>query len=154
MLLEWPPQSADMYICVNMWCEMKKAVSRWPFERNSQDALWVAIQEEWECLRLTLRPIYSTVFLEEWKPLEVTLPSTKLQIAAKIFLRKPSWLHFGKVLTKLIKKPDVYLLQIPAVACNKGFFFFSFRPFLFSFPNYDNLGLSTHFGAQLFQGMA
>lgn len=51
MLLEWPPQGADMNICENVWGAMKKALSRQPIQCGSQDALWAAIQEEWERLR-------------------------------------------------------------------------------------------------------
>ncbi|KAL3170617.1 hypothetical protein MRX96_014183 [Rhipicephalus microplus] len=39
MLLEWPPQGAGMNIRENMWDAMKKALSRQPIQRGSQDAL-------------------------------------------------------------------------------------------------------------------
>ncbi|KAH7932101.1 hypothetical protein HPB51_029518 [Rhipicephalus microplus] len=50
MLLQWPSQGADMNICENECGAMKKALSRQPIQRSSQDALWAAINEEWECL--------------------------------------------------------------------------------------------------------
>ncbi|KAH6947045.1 hypothetical protein HPB50_016909 [Hyalomma asiaticum] len=51
MLLEWPPQGADMKIVENVWGAMKKALSRRPIAGGSQDALWAAVKEEWERLR-------------------------------------------------------------------------------------------------------
>ncbi|KAH8022887.1 hypothetical protein HPB51_006245 [Rhipicephalus microplus] len=51
MLLEWPPQGADMNICENVWGAVKKALLRQPSKRGSEDALWAALKEEWERLR-------------------------------------------------------------------------------------------------------
>lgn len=51
MVLEWPPQGADMNICENVWGAMKTALSRRPLQCGSQEALWAAVHEEWERLR-------------------------------------------------------------------------------------------------------
>lgn len=51
MLWEWPPQGTDMNICENVWGAMKKALSRQPIQRGSQDMLWAAVKQEWEPLR-------------------------------------------------------------------------------------------------------
>ncbi|KAH6924139.1 hypothetical protein HPB50_012772 [Hyalomma asiaticum] len=53
MLLEWPPQGADMNIVENVWGAMEKALSRRPIAGGSQDALWAAVKKEWKRLRAT-----------------------------------------------------------------------------------------------------
>ncbi|KAH7984564.1 hypothetical protein HPB52_022285 [Rhipicephalus sanguineus] len=39
MVLDWPPQGADMNIIENVWAEMKKALSRRPLHKCSSDIL-------------------------------------------------------------------------------------------------------------------
>lgn len=50
MLLDWPPQGADMNIIENVWAEIKKALSRSPLQRCSADDLWAAVHAEWQRL--------------------------------------------------------------------------------------------------------
>ncbi|KAH7944208.1 hypothetical protein HPB52_017190 [Rhipicephalus sanguineus] len=50
MVLDWPPQGADMNIIENVRAEMKKALSRRPLHKCSSDILWAAVEEEWQKL--------------------------------------------------------------------------------------------------------
>ncbi|KAH7981864.1 hypothetical protein HPB52_001353 [Rhipicephalus sanguineus] len=50
MVLDWPPQGADMNIIENACAEMKKALSRRPLQKCSSDILWAAVEEEWQKL--------------------------------------------------------------------------------------------------------
>lgn len=49
--LPWPPCGADANPIENVWARMKWGLSRRNLSRATSDALWNAIQEEWEALR-------------------------------------------------------------------------------------------------------
>ncbi|KAH6933318.1 hypothetical protein HPB50_014173 [Hyalomma asiaticum] len=49
--LPWPPCGADANPIENVWARMKWVLSRRNLSRATSDALWNAIQEEWEALR-------------------------------------------------------------------------------------------------------
>lgn len=53
MVIEWPPQGADMNIIENVWGAMKKSLSSRQLQGGSRDALWQAVEEEWQRLRAT-----------------------------------------------------------------------------------------------------
>ncbi|KAH7935403.1 hypothetical protein HPB52_007375 [Rhipicephalus sanguineus] len=50
MVLDWPPQGADMNIIESVWAEMKKALSWQPLHKCSSEILWAAVEEEWQKL--------------------------------------------------------------------------------------------------------
>ncbi|KAL1480454.1 hypothetical protein MTO96_034717 [Rhipicephalus appendiculatus] len=73
MVLDWPPEGADMNIIENVWAEIMKTLSRRPLHKCSSDALWAAVEEEWQ--KLARSSVADSLYASVPRRMDVVLAS-------------------------------------------------------------------------------
>ncbi|KAL1480453.1 hypothetical protein MTO96_034716 [Rhipicephalus appendiculatus] len=73
MVLDWPTEGADMNIIENVWAEIMKTLSRRPLHKCSSDALWAAVEEEWQ--KLARSSVADSLYASVPRRMDVVLAS-------------------------------------------------------------------------------